>query len=1337
MSFGFLLVLLLAVLLGVAAAWLIWRANAPAGAVSPLDKWFAPLANVGTSADARYKTPWVLLLGQAGAGKSSLVASIPPWLEQGVTDKQKAWSVDGTAWCYCNKGVLIDPDSGLPDAADGTPLASKWTTALKGIRSLRPERPIDGVVLFICAETLRNGDGNAIQTQADSAWRQLTQIQDTFQFSLPVYVVVTRSDEISGFSAFWRAQAPACREEIFGWSAPATSESEPPAQWSAAAFRSMAQSLETLQIRVEGGSLESGDGNADNADHQDTPQGTDNDGFFLFPTTLAKLEGALTQWLETAFRASAWRAGFTCRGIYFTGSVEADGEVKPKPRTDLVFVDDLINSKVLAEPLLASPTQKTIWSRDTVIRSLQQAGVAIGATLLLLLALSSLNLYRQTHTLSAGVANLQRAAQLVSANRCAGKEDVFRLLAGMSQLDSTMLMPWALVDHRVTDRTANTLEQDVFARAVLPSIACQLEQRAQRVQKVGEALPGPATPDQYPYLQYRAALFEELRNVRQLEENIARYNALALPERAGSEKEALQDFAVLAAYAYDVPEVEITRYEKGAFPSVLRAVESVPTLQLAANVRKSYSQQIDRLADGLDVQLFNEVKVGGTLIDNLNHNREPLLGNARQLAWWFNWTRSSWRSLADNPCQKISVELQQETGRLIQLNAPAYGGAEGLGALPRKFDATNCGAKAFQTLDTLTLSPYGQVFVQVNGARDLNPALVPEQAGLNALLNLGFMQLNPVRPFHCVTPMVGWREDTLGQAKGFISEYQRFAQQQNLATLAADTTKQPLYARVALDQLERSLNSTMNDAQVPEASLSTLPAVSSQPVSGAEAELAQESSAFSRAIGPLSSIVDSYTQLGFASSGTTLTSCMRTMASGRLSAVNALADDGQLYNPSTPLGQSSFFAPQGTPALNNYLAQQAARAQVLVGYASPFVQLLRNSTGVNETTDPSATTVDYWANTIDQLNRYQQKDLSGTVGQLNGLLTNINPMTDQNCHTLLAANPLGASSNDLFFSRRQQLLNDTTSRCNGYVQASAMDAWQNLTRRFRDLAGRYPFGPLSAADADPQTVRRFFTDYSANSAALRNAVKALPSSFTDEGNEFLDQLDEWNTFFSTNLTAQGDMQPVHLVLTFRAQQAYSQGTEQLVSWLLSSGTRMAGFPNQATTLDWPYGQMMVLDLNWADRSLWSPGVDSKQADLQVQKRTASFVALGNWALLRMIDTHVPTHALPSGAAGKGVLLEFNVPVSTAPATGMTQQTGTTRGYLGIVLQGTDPTTKAVLTLTPPSNAPFVAPQVKTVPISSKSTTSTSKSTSKPASTTASKPASTSASKPKPTQASGV
>jgi type VI secretion system protein ImpL len=147
-----------------------------------------------------------------------------------------------------------------------------------------------------------------------------------------------------------------------------------------------------------------------------------------------------------------------------------------------------------------------------------------------------------------------------------------------------------------------------------------------------------------------------------------------------------------------------------------------------------------------------------------------------------------------------------------------------------------------------------------------------------------------------------------------------------------------------------------------------------------------------------------------------------------------------------------------------------------------------------------------------------------------------------------------------------------------------------------------------------------------------------------------------------------------------------------VGWSLSSGSKSAAFPNRSTTLDWDYGQALILDLTWASGSQWLPAADLQQTDLQTSGVGASFAASGDWALLRLIEKHQPNNGvLPNGSDPNKLLLEFLVPVvSNGGKPGKTAG-ATAKLYLGLNLSGTDPKTHAPVSLKLPLGLPRSAP----------------------------------------------
>ena len=159
-----------------------------------------------------------------------------------------------------------------------------------------------------------------------------------------------------------------------------------------------------------------------------------------------------------------------------------------------------------------------------------------------------------------------------------------------------------------------------------------------------------------------------------------------------------------------------------------------------------------------------------------------------------------------------------------------------------------------------------------------------------------------------------------------------------------------------------------------------------------------------------------------------------------------------------------------------------------------------------------------------------------------------------------------------------------------------------------------------------------------------------------------DRLDSLATLFPDTPASQSATVPLRLAIQFRTRAMESHGSEQLISWELSSGSRSANYPNGNTRLDWYPGDGIVLSLNWANYSRWRPIPDSRQPDLVAEDQQASFLAQGAWSLFRMIAQHrVTDHIVHSD---EEVTLGFVIPTRLDAAANPARNTST-RIYLAL------------------------------------------------------------------------
>lgn len=1312
------------VLLGVAAvvavAALLWGGKALWGKLKPLltapkapalcgcdpapevpkPGWFARLSlsidYLRTKREWRYATPWFLMLGGQRAGKSSLLASVGAAHWQPLNRLQQRLNVNGATWHAIDSGLLLDPEGGLPyvaaNAALGVPeqdesLARRWKKLLDQLDALRPERALDGIVLVVSAATLLRGDAAACQAAAQNARQQLRTIEDRFEFALPVYVVVSACDSIEGYAAFWRSQDGERRSEMVGWSAATQTTEQPPALWSEVIFDEVGRQLRALQVEA--------------AAHCERIATGDADLLFLYPRHFAQLQAPFQQWLSIVFQASAWQTTFFLRGVYFTGVVAKTGNdaaVVADVRDDVSFVRDLMLTKILPETHLARPTRAGVWSRNLLIRRLQWLGIFLFTALIVACGVRAWQLDEQIRTVVSSLKLMQQLqAPAVGAGNCIRQEPVYQIIGQVARIDAdahSWLLPLSLFDTRLRDQSASRVADQAFKNVILPGLACRMAQRALELGNRANSVSASAD-----YGQALAQLQDFVRQTLSYEQNNSRFQRLLGRSPFAKDRVLLPEFITLVEYAYGAPLSSNLRNQAGLLPAVLEKLNnrdfSAP-LNTPPQLTQNVSDHIAELAAQARRLMLNNLQSGALLLQQLEQKRQPLLQQVQQFSAWLTWVRTAWlgSSASSNPILAAQDELAASLQPLIvNFGYPA----DVLGRASAQFDAAQQYPLAMQSLRRMTLPGYGALFIVSDQKIALNPLLQDELLGLNALSGLDYMHIDPLQGFACRGKVAAWSPTLLNQANQYALGYTKFLAQPLLKNGRPDA----LYRQLARYQLELAMNNSLQLAQnAADDNLDPAGAVSS------ETRQSKDSSNFGKIAPTLLAVQKQFRTLGMNGSATRLGLCVRQYADTQLAQIALLAEQSQLYQPNfLPASNNpdaNFFDLGSTPVIKDMLARQVSRVQVLSDYAAPVLDYLNQSDPSATASSENTSNAPYWNNTTSELKKYAQgKDPTAQASLLDNLFLKEFPdLQNGTCAKQLAAYQSPALGNDLFSSHRQQLEKSVQMRCKGERYAQAQSAYLAVATRFnRELAGRYPFGALDAEDASLATVKAFFVDYESKRAALLKMVSGLDDPYWNDVRRFLAQLDEVSKFMRGNITpadaaaTDGDADALlSLNVNFRALASSSLGADQLSRMALLSGAKEISFPNGGNSMDWQYGQPLVLDLSWAGLSVWRPAVSVGTADLQVEGSTASFASSGNWALLRMLERHLPKSAGRYDPRDPTrVLLEFDIAVLNVTAPGKAVS-DTARLFLSIKLANANAGAKSGAALKLPAAFPRSAPQ---------------------------------------------
>ena len=343
-----------------------------------------------------YSLPWYMLVGEPGSGKTEAIRhssiGFPPGLQN---ELQGVGGTINMNWWFTNDAIILDLAGRLVFSEVEAGGGNEWTTFLQLLKTQRQNCPINGMVLVIPADSLIKDSAEVIHRKAFKISQQLNVVQRALDIRFPVFVMVTKSDLITGFREFFDPlHSPETQQQILGWSNP-NSIDEP--------FKPdlTDQYLETVQGRLLQRRLFSLRDPTPSHDLSDS-RFDEVDTLFDFPASFARISGPLKQYLQLIFVPSEWSSKpLFLRGIYFTSSMQEgaaldeelakvlgismdkvpEGRIWERERS--FFLRDVFLNKIFLEKGLA--TRATNVRKQHLRRKMLLLGTSAAGLLILLL----------------------------------------------------------------------------------------------------------------------------------------------------------------------------------------------------------------------------------------------------------------------------------------------------------------------------------------------------------------------------------------------------------------------------------------------------------------------------------------------------------------------------------------------------------------------------------------------------------------------------------------------------------------------------------------------------------------------------------------------------------------------------------------------------------------------------------------------------------------------------------------------------------------------------------------------------------------------------------------
>ena len=152
--------------------------------------------------DPLLATPWYLLIGEPGAGKSDLLKQAGPFrpLGSGFVDEGPTKNCD---WWTSSEAIVLDTAGRYATPTDEQE-KSEWYWLLRLLEENRRSEPINGVLVAVPVDRLAEYDSiQQIQQAAHTLRERVHDIIKELGIDAPLYLIVTKCDRMEGFSEFF------------------------------------------------------------------------------------------------------------------------------------------------------------------------------------------------------------------------------------------------------------------------------------------------------------------------------------------------------------------------------------------------------------------------------------------------------------------------------------------------------------------------------------------------------------------------------------------------------------------------------------------------------------------------------------------------------------------------------------------------------------------------------------------------------------------------------------------------------------------------------------------------------------------------------------------------------------------------------------------------------------------------------------------------------------------------------------------------------------------------------------------------------------------------------
>jgi len=176
---------------------------------------FRSLPQQSGKGEPLYSLPWFLMVGAVGAGKTEALKMSD--LFSALTPMQAEGGTQNFDWWVSNTMLVVDTAGRYAVPVDVAQDRAEWYRLLRLIRHYHGREPLHGMIVTVSVNELASQPDETLRAQAGLLRERIEEAIQELGVDFPVYVLVTKCDQLEGFSEFFGVLPQRVANEALGF----------------------------------------------------------------------------------------------------------------------------------------------------------------------------------------------------------------------------------------------------------------------------------------------------------------------------------------------------------------------------------------------------------------------------------------------------------------------------------------------------------------------------------------------------------------------------------------------------------------------------------------------------------------------------------------------------------------------------------------------------------------------------------------------------------------------------------------------------------------------------------------------------------------------------------------------------------------------------------------------------------------------------------------------------------------------------------------------------------------------------------------------------------------